>query len=41
MNDSGSGLGLAISKDIIEAHGWSIRATESEGTGARFEVQTN
>ena len=37
-----SGLGLSISKQIIEAHGGTIRAFNRngpEGTGARFEVR--
>ncbi|WP_418284305.1 histidine kinase N-terminal 7TM domain-containing protein [Halorubrum sp. DTA46] len=34
----GTGLGLAIVRDIVEAHGWSIAATEGSTGGARFEV---
>ncbi|MFW5917133.1 MAG: histidine kinase N-terminal 7TM domain-containing protein [Halorubrum sp.] len=34
----GTGLGLAIVRDIVEAHGWSIAATEGSAGGARFEV---
>ncbi|EMA61829.1 histidine kinase N-terminal 7TM domain-containing protein [Halorubrum lipolyticum] len=34
----GTGLGLAIVRDIVEAHGWSIAATEGPTGGARFEV---
>jgi signal transduction histidine kinase len=34
----GTGLGLAIVRDVIDAHGWSIRVDESEAGGARFEV---
>jgi PAS domain S-box-containing protein len=37
-DDSGTGLGLSICKDIVDAHGWSIRVTESDSGGARFEV---
>lgn len=37
-NPDGSGLGLAIVERIVEAHGWTITATESDGGGARFEV---
>ncbi|PSP85681.1 PAS domain-containing sensor histidine kinase [Halobacteriales archaeon QS_1_68_17] len=33
----GTGFGLAIVRRIAEAHGWSVRATESESGGARFE----
>jgi len=36
--DEGTGLGLAIVADIVEAHGWEIRVTESEAGGARFEI---
>ncbi len=35
---SGSGYGLAIVRTIVEAHGWSLRVTESDAGGARFEV---
>ena len=38
--DGGTGLGLNIVKEIAEAHGWTVRATESEGGGARFEFET-
>lgn len=37
-NENGTGLGLAIVSRIVEAHGWNLRATESESGGARFEV---
>ncbi|MDY6819504.1 MAG: ATP-binding protein [Halobacteriales archaeon] len=37
-NDDGTGFGLAIVKEIVEAHGWSIRATEAATGGARFEI---
>jgi PAS domain S-box-containing protein len=37
-NADGTGLGLAIVRDVIDAHGWSIRIDESEAGGARFEV---
>lgn len=36
----GSGFGLAIVRTIVEAHGWSITATESADGGARFEIHT-
>jgi signal transduction histidine kinase len=32
------GLGLAVVAEVARAHGWSVRATESETGGARFEV---
>ena len=37
-NQSGTGLGLAIVAEIVDAHGWAVRATESEDGGARIEV---
>jgi len=36
--DGGSGFGLAIVAEIVDAHGWAIRATESDTGGARFEI---
>ncbi|MEA5388715.1 HAMP domain-containing sensor histidine kinase [Haloarculaceae archaeon H-GB11] len=36
--DDGTGFGLAIVDRIAVAHGWIVRATESESGGARFEV---
>jgi len=36
--DTGTGFGLAIVASIASAHDWSIRATEGEDGGARFEV---
>ncbi|WP_247731497.1 ATP-binding protein [Halovivax limisalsi] len=35
---NGTGFGLAIVAEVVEAHGWTIRATESATGGARFEV---
>ena len=35
--DAGSGLGLTIVERIVEAHDWTIHATEGRG-GARFEI---
>jgi len=35
---NGTGFGLAIVEDIAEAHGWSVRATEGDDGGARFEI---
>lgn len=34
----GTGLGLGIVKEIAQAHGWTVSATEPESGGARFEV---
>ena len=34
----GTGLGLSIVRTVIEAHGWSVSATDSPLGGARFEV---
>ena len=34
----GTGFGLSIVQDIVDAHGWSIRVTEGEEGGARFEI---
>lgn len=40
-SEDGNGLGLVIVRSIVEAHGWSITATEGEHGGARFEVRTD
>jgi PAS domain S-box-containing protein len=37
---AGTGFGLAIVNRIVQAHGWEIAVTESQGGGARFEVRT-
>ena len=34
----GTGFGLAIVRDLAEAHGWDVTATESETGGARVEI---
>ena len=34
----GTGLGLAIVQDIVTAHAWEIRLTDSAAGGARFEI---
>jgi len=34
----GTGFGLAIVADIVEAHGWTVSATDGERGGARFEI---
>ncbi len=36
--DGGTGFGLNIVREIVDAHGWDIRVTESAEGGARFEV---
>jgi PAS domain S-box-containing protein len=36
--DDGTGFGLTIVKEIVEAHGWEIHVTDSEASGARFEI---
>ncbi|WP_276299941.1 response regulator [Halorussus lipolyticus] len=38
-SESGTGLGLRIVEDIVRAHGWSVRATDSEAGGLRIEVR--
>jgi signal transduction histidine kinase len=35
----GTGLGLAVVRRVAEAHDWSLRLTESEEGGARFEFR--
>jgi len=35
---SGTGFGLRIVEQVADAHGWSVRAAESETGGARFEI---
>lgn len=35
----GTGLGLAVVRRVAEAHGWSLRLTESDDGGARFEFR--
>lgn len=37
-DDHGTGLGLAIVARIVDLHGWSVRVTDSESGGARFEI---
>ncbi|WP_276260009.1 ATP-binding protein [Haloglomus litoreum] len=37
--DGGTGFGLAIVEEIVTAHGWEVRAVESERGGARFEIR--
>ena len=35
----GTGIGLAIVRQVAEAHGWTVEATESDAGGARFVVE--
>ncbi len=37
--DTGTGLGLAIVHRVVEAHDGSIRASNPEGGGAKFEIR--
>ena len=37
-SQSGTGFGLRIVEQVADAHGWSVRAVESEAGGARFEI---
>ncbi len=36
--DGGTGYGLNIVREIVEAHGWTIDASESATGGARFDI---
>lgn len=37
----GSGVGLSIVETVVNAHGWSIEATEAADGGARFDIETS
>ncbi|WP_066413306.1 hybrid sensor histidine kinase/response regulator [Halorubrum aethiopicum] len=37
-DEGGTGFGLSIVRQVVEAHGWEIRAVEGSEGGARFEV---
>jgi len=37
-SEEGTGFGLKIVKQVAEAHGWTIRVTDSTNGGARFEI---
>ncbi|SEO09661.1 PAS domain S-box-containing protein [Halorientalis persicus] len=37
-DDQGTGFGLNIVQEIVNAHGWEIRATAGTEGGARFEI---
>lgn len=36
--EHGTGFGLSIVREIVDAHGWRIRATEGQDGGTRFEI---
>jgi len=36
--ENGTGFGLAIVSEIVDAHGWTITATDSAEGGTRFEI---
>ena len=36
--EEGTGFGLRITKQIVDAHGWEIRITETDNSGAQFEI---
>lgn len=36
--EGGTGFGLSIVRQVAEAHGWEITATESSSGGTRFEI---
>jgi signal transduction histidine kinase len=39
-DEGGTGFGLAIVKEVVDAHGWTIRVTDGRDGGARFEIET-
>ncbi len=36
--DDGTGFGLSIVRDIVEAHDWEVRVTDSAEGGTRFDI---
>jgi signal transduction histidine kinase len=40
-HEDGTGFGLSIVRRIAESHGWSVRVTDSESGGARFEFRVD
>jgi PAS domain S-box-containing protein len=39
-SDEGTGFGLSIVREVVQAHGWSVRVTDGEDGGACFVVDT-
>ncbi|WP_245903079.1 ATP-binding protein [Salinigranum rubrum] len=37
--ENGTGFGLAIVEQIVDAHEWTVRVTESDSGGTRFEIK--
>ena len=37
-SDTGTGFGLRIVEQVADAHGWTIRVTDSDSGGTRVEV---
>lgn len=37
-SEEGTGFGPAIVKQVADAHGWTIRVTDSSEGGPRFEI---
>ena len=37
-SEDGTGFGLRIVREVCDAHGWTVTATDSEAGGARFEI---
>jgi PAS domain S-box-containing protein len=37
-SESGTGFGLSIVQEIADGHGWTISITDSDSSGARFEI---
>ncbi|MFD1646051.1 PAS domain S-box protein [Haloarchaeobius litoreus] len=38
--EAGTGFGLNIVKEMVDAHDWTVRISESDDGGARFDVRT-
>ena len=37
-DEEGNGLGLRIVKQVVDAHGWTVRVSDGGSRGARFEI---